>query len=108
MTWVTPSMCSPREATSVATRMGSSPSLKSFRIFSRFFWSTSPVRARACQPLRPEPVLEAPRLLARVGEDQDAAAPLALEQAEEQVELLLAPDVVEHLLDLLDRLLVRA
>jgi hypothetical protein len=53
-----------------------------------------------------QPVLEPPRLLARVGEDEDAAAALALEQAEEQRELLVAPHVVEHLLGLLHRLLL--
>src|SRR5262245_44353761 len=52
-------------------------------------------------------VLEAAGLLAGVGEDQDAAAALAPEEPEQEVELLLAAHVVQDLLGLLDRLLIR-
>ena len=51
-------------------------------------------------------VLEPARLLARVREDEDAAAALAAQEPQEQVELLLAPHVVEELLGLLGRLLL--
>ena len=54
-----------------------------------------------------QPVLEPPRFLPRVGEHQNAAAALALEEAQEQAELLLAARVIHHLDDVLGRLLRR-
>src|SRR6185369_5187362 len=54
-----------------------------------------------------QPVFEAPRLLARVREDQDPIAALAPEQPQQQRELLLAADVEQRLLDALGRLLLR-
>ena len=54
-----------------------------------------------------QPVFEAPRLLARVREDQDAIAALAPQEPQQQRELLLAADVEERLLDALGRLLLR-
>ena len=105
-TWVTASMCSPREATSVATRTGSWPSLKSLRMRRRRFWSTSPVSARASQPLRVSRS-SSRRASSRVfDEDQDAIAALAAQQPQQQAELLLAADVVEQLLHALGRLLL--
>ena len=55
----------------------------------------------------PQAILEPPGLLPSVGEDEDAAAALAAQQPEQQVELLLAAHVVEHLLGVLGRLLLR-
>src|SRR6266481_391810 len=54
-----------------------------------------------------QPVLEAARFLSRVREHEDTAAALALEEAQEQAELLLAPRVIENLDDVLGRLLER-
>src|SRR3972149_2960122 len=93
-------MWSPREATSVATRTGSFPSLKSFRMRSRppplksfreprrFF--RAPVAGRGARlPAVPaEAVFEPPRRLARVGEDQDPGPALALQEAPAAAEIL--------------------
>src|SRR5215467_1742936 len=54
-----------------------------------------------------QPVLEPPRFLASVGEHQDAAAALPLEETKEQAELLLAARVIHHLDDILGGLLRR-
>src|SRR5262245_61337023 len=64
-------------------------------------------RERAGLPaVSSEPVLESPRLFPRVGEDEDAAAALALEEAEQQAELLVPADVVQDLVGLLHGLLL--
>src|SRR5262249_28213584 len=54
-----------------------------------------------------QPILQAPRLLARVREDQDAVAALSAQEPQQQRELLVAADVIERLLDALRRLLLR-
>ena len=54
-----------------------------------------------------EPLHQAVHLVARVGEDEDPPALLGREQAEQEAELLVAPRVVEHLLDALDGHLLR-
>src|SRR2546422_1088421 len=65
-------------------------------------------RERARLPaVADEPILEPPRLLARVREDQDPIAALAAQEAQQQRELLVAADVEERLLDALGRLLLR-
>ena len=51
-------------------------------------------------------VLQPPRLLARVGEDQESV-PLTTHEPQQQRKLLLAADVIERLLDALGRLLLR-
>jgi hypothetical protein len=53
-----------------------------------------------------EPILQPPRLFSGVGEDEDAIPALAAAAAQQQAELLLAPDVVEQLLHPLGRLLL--
>ena len=54
-----------------------------------------------------EALHQAVDLVARVGEDQDPPALLGREQAQQEAELLVAPGVVEHLLDALDGHLLR-
>ena len=106
-TWLTPSMWRPREATSVATRIGQLPVLEVVQDLEPLLLVHVAGERARLPAVAAEPVLEPPRLLAGVGEDQDAAAALAAQQAEQEVELLLAADVVEHLLGLLHRLLLR-
>ena len=99
MTCETPSMCRPRDATSVATRTASWPSLNSCSIFSRRSCGTLPgERARRVSVGR-EPAHEVGRGRAAVDEDEHAAAALLLEEAEQQAELLGRGHVVEHLGD---------
>src|SRR5213594_2255384 len=99
-------MCSPREATSVATRMGSRPSLKSCKILSRRFWSTPPVSARVSQPLRMSRSSRR-RASSRVFEKIRIRSPPSRQEAQQQRELLVPADVEERLLDALGRLLLR-
>ena len=54
-----------------------------------------------------EALHQAVDLVARVGEDEDPPALLGREQAQQEAELLVAPRVVEHLLDALDGHLLR-
>ena len=108
MTCVTPSMCRPREATSVATRIGSVARLEVAQHAQAHALVQVAGDARAAwKPLSARRCVEPLGLALGVDEDQRALRLLALQEAEQQRQLLVPADVVEHVLDVLGGDLLR-